>query len=86
MTATLDGRAATGFNRRMTEEADTAARDPVAPRMRSPAAMRALAEAAIRCRDAERAHVARPKELNGRDGPDPVRYGDWEVAGRASDF
>ncbi len=27
-----------------------------------------------------------PRELNGRDGLDPVRYGDWEVKGLASDF
>jgi hypothetical protein len=27
-----------------------------------------------------------PKEVNGRDGPEPVRYGDWEVKGIASDF
>ena len=27
-----------------------------------------------------------PKEIGGRDGPDPVRHGDWEVKGIASDF
>jgi hypothetical protein len=27
-----------------------------------------------------------PKELNGRGGPEPARYGDWEVKGIASDF
>ena len=27
-----------------------------------------------------------PKEIGGRDGPDPVRYGDWENKGIASDF
>lgn len=27
-----------------------------------------------------------PKELGGRKGPDPVRYGDWENKGIASDF
>ena len=27
-----------------------------------------------------------PKEIGGRDGPDPVRYGDWENNGIASDF
>ena len=27
-----------------------------------------------------------PKELGGRDGPDPVRYGDWEKKGIAIDF
>ena len=26
------------------------------------------------------------KEIGGRDGPDPTRYGDWEKAGRAVDF
>jgi hypothetical protein len=26
------------------------------------------------------------EEINGRDGPEPVRYGDWEVKGIASDF
>lgn len=50
----------------------------------SAAAARALAEAAAR-----RAGVGvkpMPKEIDGRDGPDPVRYGDWEVKGLASDF
>jgi hypothetical protein len=26
------------------------------------------------------------KEIGGRDGPDPVRYGDWEKGGIAVDF
>jgi len=29
---------------------------------------------------------SRPKEIGGRDGPDPTRYGDWEKAGRCIDF
>ena len=29
---------------------------------------------------------AQPKEIGGRDGPDPTRYGDWEKAGRCIDF
>jgi hypothetical protein len=52
----------------------------------TPAAERALAEAAARRADAERKQQDRPKELKGRDGPDPTRYGDWEVNGLASDF
>ena len=28
----------------------------------------------------------RPKEIGGREGPDPTRYGDWEKAGRCVDF
>lgn len=28
----------------------------------------------------------KPKEIGGRNGPDPTRYGDWEKAGRCIDF
>jgi hypothetical protein len=55
----------------------------------SPAAERALAEAAARRDAAQRqkaSSAAQPKETPGRDGPDPTRYGDWEVKGVASDF
>jgi hypothetical protein len=51
-----------------------------------PAARRALAEAAERRRRAEAAETAMPKELGGRKGPEPVRYGDWERKGIAVDF
>lgn len=27
-----------------------------------------------------------PKEVGGRDGPDPTRFGDWEKGGRCIDF
>jgi hypothetical protein len=27
-----------------------------------------------------------PKEIGGPQGPEPTRYGDWEVNGRCSDF
>ncbi len=27
-----------------------------------------------------------PVEFGGREGPDPVRYGDWEKNGRCIDF
>jgi len=37
--------------------------------------------------EAERRKTASaPREINGRDGPDPIRHGDWEVKGIASDF
>ena len=49
------------------------------------AAQRALAEADARRKEAE-AKEALPKELGGRDGPEPVRYGDWEKGGLAIDF
>ncbi|NRA99128.1 MAG: DUF1674 domain-containing protein [Rhodobacteraceae bacterium] len=51
-----------------------------------PAAQRALAEAAERRRKAEAEAKPAPKEYGGRDGPEPVRYGDWEKKGIAIDF
>lgn len=51
---------------------------------RSAAAQRALDEAAARRRLAS--EQAPAVEIGGRDGPEPVRYGDWEVKGLASDF
>jgi len=50
----------------------------------SPEAQRALAEADARRKDAKT--PKRPTELGGRDGPEPVRYGDWEKKGIAIDF
>ena len=50
-----------------------------------PAAQRALAEAEERRKKAK-AEQERPTELGGRDGPEPVRYGDWEKKGIAIDF
>jgi len=47
------------------------------------AAKRALAEAEER---RKKATLDLPKELGGRDGPEPVRYGDWEKKGIAIDF
>jgi hypothetical protein len=55
----------------------------------TPAAERALAEAAARRAEADRQAADRPKqskEVNGPEGPDPARYGDWENKGIASDF
>jgi hypothetical protein len=51
-----------------------------------PAAQRALAEAAARRAEMESRLAAMPRELGGRGGKEPVRYGDWEVKGIASDF
>ena len=49
-----------------------------------PAAQRALAEAEARRKAAK--HLELPPELGGRDGPEPVRFGDWERKGIAVDF
>jgi hypothetical protein len=50
----------------------------------SAAAARALAEAEQRRAGTQK--VERPAEVNGRKGPEPTRYGDWETKGIASDF
>ncbi|MGH6799616.1 MAG: DUF1674 domain-containing protein [Roseiarcus sp.] len=59
------------------EAGESAARDL------PPAARRALQEAEARRAEAK---PTPPRELDGRGGLDPVRYGDWEVKGLASDF
>jgi hypothetical protein len=62
------------------------------PRVLSPAAQRALAEAEERRRaaDAARAAAPAPREINGPKGleigAEPTRYGDWEIKGIVSDF
>jgi hypothetical protein len=56
------------------------------PRVLTPEAQRALAEAAERRNAAEAAAREAPKEIDGRGGLDPVRYGDWEIKGLTSDF
>ena len=59
-------------------------RSDVERRIRA-AAERALKEAEARRAVAARG-TARPKEIDGPEGPEPTRYGDWEVNGIASDF
>ncbi|MEO1066242.1 MAG: succinate dehydrogenase assembly factor 4 [Pseudomonadota bacterium] len=58
----------------------------IEPKPLTAAAKRALAEAAERraANDAQTQEAA--KEINGREGPEPVRYGDWEKNGLISDF
>jgi hypothetical protein len=56
------------------------------PRPLSPAAERALAEAAARRAERERNAAEPAREVEGRGGLDPTRYGDWEVDGITSDF
>lgn len=59
---------------------------PHEARSLSPAARRALAEAEERRAKRAADEDAAPEEVNGRGGLEPVRYGDWEVKGIASDF
>jgi hypothetical protein len=70
-----------------TPPASDAAEDGASKKRRlSEAAQRALAEAATRRAAADQKAAAAPKEIQGRDGPEPTRYGDWEINGLTSDF
>lgn len=59
--------------------------DDKVPSQSTPAE-RALAEARERRAKAAKQRRASPKEIGGRDGLEPTRYGDWEKGGIASDF
>jgi hypothetical protein len=56
------------------------------PRPLTPEAKRALAEAEERRNAAAKTASVAKTEVGGREGPDPVRFGDWERGGIASDF
>ena len=47
-------------------------------------AKRALLEAKERKAKMDKSNL--PKELDGRNGPEPTRYNDWEQNGITSDF
>ena len=69
----------------MANKTDGPAASPEKRRL-PPAAERALAEAAARRPEID-AHVAAlPPEKGARREREPVRYGDWETKGLASDF
>ena len=66
------------------ETPDQAVSQPAKPL--PPAALRALEEAAARRAAIEARVTSMPREFGGRGGEEPVRYGDWEIKGIASDF
>lgn len=78
--AGLDRPPVRGFIRCMTDK------PPKPAKPLSSAAERALAEAAERRAARDRAAESAPKELHGRGGLDPARYGDWEIKGLTADF
>ena len=49
-------------------------------------AQRALKEAEARRAEHNRRQEQAEKEVGGRGGKDPARYGDWEIKGVAVDF
>lgn len=67
----------------MSEETKTEPSASAAPQALPPAALRALAEAEERRRQAKE---PLPPELGGPKGPEPTRHGDWERKGIAVDF
>ena len=77
----------------MTERDDHSAK-PGPKKPLTPAAERALAEAAERRAKRQVQEAAQetaqqanaPKEVGGPSGPEPTRYGDWEKKGLTSDF
>jgi hypothetical protein len=64
----------------------------MSPDSPSPDVHRRIREAAERARSEAEARRKRadgqtlPREIDGRSGPEPVRYGDWESKGLACDF
>ena len=67
-----------------TDAGPTASAETEPKRKLTPEAERALAEAEARRKAA--ADAVRAREIGGRNGPEPVRYGDWENKGIAVDF
>jgi len=63
---------------------DDTPKPPAAKKPLTPAAKRALAEAHARRTAAQTRPL--PTEVDGRDGAEPTRFGDWERKGIASDF
>ena len=73
-------------NDEVSATSDPGLSDRMSLRVKTPQAKRALDEAQARRIAAGASHNDAPREVNGREGPDPVRYGDWENKGIASDF
>jgi hypothetical protein len=65
---------------------ENTAPEPEAVKVLTPAAQRALAEAAERRAKAEAEAVERALEEGGPLGEEPTRFGDWERKGIAVDF
>ncbi len=61
-------------------------KDPQKEGVLANAADRALKEAKGRRAASKPSETTGKREIGGRKGPDPARYGDWEKGGIASDF
>ena len=69
-----------------TDSPDETVKQAEPEKVLTPAAKRALAEAKARREKAEAEKMEAEREVGGRGGKDPARYGDWEINGRAIDF
>ena len=67
------------------EEKDELDKSPQKKKL-PPAAVRALEEAERRRNAQKQNPDGSETEVGGRGGLDPIRYGDWEKDGTASDF
>ena len=53
---------------------------------KTPAAFSKAPEKTTNQQDLAGSSLKKPLEIGGPKGPEPTRYGDWEKAGRCSDF
>ena len=82
----MSGTAPTDQAAQNTPSVDAGQSRVAAKRPLTPAAERALAEAAARRAARASGETGPTPEIAGRGGLDPTRYGDWEINGLISDF
>lgn len=59
---------------------------PDASRPRQPERREPSSERPAAGQEGEQPGRPLPQEIGGQKGPEPTRYGDWEKAGRCTDF
>ncbi|MGH6761172.1 MAG: DUF1674 domain-containing protein [Phyllobacterium sp.] len=69
-----------------TQQPETAENPSASIKKLSATAQRALKEAEDRRKSQAADSEKVPREIGGRGGEDPARFGDWEIKGRAIDF
>ena len=65
-------------------QTDTKAAPPADPAAAGPEDLAASPESTVPHHDRHR--IQKPGEIGGPRGPEPTRYGDWELKGRCTDF
>jgi hypothetical protein len=82
----VDTKSTDAHTRAPTEAQANAAAGPHGDPGRAEAAETEVAETGATAGDRPAAPQQKPGEIGGPKGPEPTRYGDWEVNGRCSDF